>query len=149
MKRYNAGEGLGVQYDVHISREHYLDGTIKIGNNVFLAKHVFIDYSGDVVIEDDVKIANGVIIQSHHRDLEACRNGKDVNIPSSIRICEGAYIGSRAIILDSCNSIGKYSRIGAGAVVTKDVPDYAVVVGVPAKVVKILNQENGQNSDAI
>lgn len=77
--------------------------------------------------------------------MEACRKGEDVNIATSLRICEGAYIGSRAIILDSCNYIGKYARIGAGAVVTKDVPDYALVVGVPAKVVKMLNQ-NGDKS---
>ena len=134
-KRYNAGENLAIQFDVHICREHYLDGTIKIGNNVTIAKHVFIDYTGEIIIEDDVKITNGVIIESHHRDLEANRNGDDVNIPTSLRICEGAYIGSRSIVLDSCDYIGKYSRIGAGAVVTKDVPDYALVVGVPAKVV--------------
>lgn len=140
-KRYNAGEGLAVQFDVHISREHYLDGTIKIGNNVTLAKHVFIDYSGEVIIEDNVKIANGACFETHHRDLESYRNGEDVNIPTSLRISEGAYIGSRAIVLDSCNYIGKNSRVGAGAVVTKDVPDYALVVGVPAKVVKFVNQE--------
>ena len=141
-KRYNAGKDLFVQFDVHIGREHCLDGTIKIGDNVTLAKHVFIDYSGEVIIEDNVKIANGACFESHHRDLEAYRNGEDVNIPTTLLICEGAYIGSRAMILDSCNYIGKYSRIGAGAVVTKDVPDYAVVVGVPAKVVKIMSQES-------
>lgn len=138
-KRYNAGRNLFVENDVNISRQHYLDGSISIGDNVLLAKHVFIDYTGDVVIDNNVKIANGVCIESHHRDLEAYKHGEDVNVPTSLHICEGAYIGTRAIILDSCNYIGKYSRIGAGAVVTKDVPDFAVVVGVPAKVVKIMN----------
>lgn len=51
---------------------------------------------------------------------------------------EGAVIGSRAIILNSCNYIGKNARVGAGAVVTKDVPDNAIVVGVPAHIVKIM-----------
>ena len=86
-------------------------------------------------------MANGVIIETHHRDLEAYRDGHDVNIPTRLEIGEKAYLGSRAIILDSCNYIGKYARIGAGAVVTKDVPDYAVVVGVPAKVIKTLSHE--------
>ena len=67
--------------------------------------------------------------------------GKDVNIPTELVIGEKAYIGTRAIILDSCNYIGKYARIGAGAVVVKDIPDYAVAVGVPAKVVKIIPHE--------
>lgn len=137
-KRYHAGKNLFVEYDVHLSRQHYLNGTISIGDNVVIAKHAFIDYSGEVIIDNNVKIAAGVSIESHHRDLEAYQQGKDVNIPTKIHICEGAYIGTNAIILDSCNYIGKYSRIGAGAVVTKDIPDYAVAVGVPAKVVKML-----------
>lgn len=137
-QRYNMGKGCLIEFDVHLTRQHYLDGTISIGDHVLLAKHVFIDYSGEVVIEDGVKLTNGVIIESHHRDIDAYEKGLDVNIPTSIRICEKAYIGSRAIILDSCNYIGKNARIGAGAVVTKDVPDNAVVAGVPAKVIRML-----------
>ena len=115
-----------------------MNGTLKIGNHVTLSKHVYIDYSGDVIIEDGVKITQGVIIESHHRDLEAYNQGINVNVPTKLLIRENAYIGSRAIILDSCNYIGKNVRIGAGAVVTKDIPDNAVAVGVPAKVVKYL-----------
>lgn len=137
-KHYSMGEGCMVEYGVELSRQHHLSGTIKIGNHVLLAKNVFIDYSGNVQIDDNVKIAAGVSMESHHRDLEAYQQGKDINIPTELHICEGAYIGTHAIILDSCNYIGKHSRIGAGAVVTKDVPDYSVVVGVPAKVVKML-----------
>lgn len=142
-ERYNAGKNLLVEYDVNISRQHYLDGIITIGNSVLLAKHVFIDYSGQVLIEDKVKIAAGVSIETHHRDLDAYKDGKDVNIPTSLRICEGAYIGTNAIVLDSCNCIGKFARIGAGAVVTKDIPDYAVAVGVPAKVIRYLSSPEG------
>ena len=139
-KRYNIGDHCHIGHDVMLERHHYLPGTIKIGNHVTLAKHVFIDYTGDVVIEDGVKMAAGVIIESHHRDLEAYKNGKDINIPTKLLICENAYIGTNAIILDSCNYIGRNVRIGAGAVVTKDIPDNAVAVGVPAKVIKILEK---------
>lgn len=45
-------------------------------------------------------------------------------------------MGSRAIILSSCHYIGKNARVGAGAVVTKDVSDNTIVAGVPAKVIK-------------
>lgn len=137
-KRYNAGNGLCVEYDVNISRQHYLDGTIHIGNNVLLAKHVFIDYSGHVVIKDNVQLANGVIIESHSHNCHSdYRLPKNDIIQTSLTIEEGAVIGSRAIILASCHYIGKNARVGAGAVVTKDVPDYAIAVGVPAKVVRI------------
>lgn len=137
-KKYGIGEGCQIADNVILERHHYKWGTIKVGKHVNLSRNVYIDYTGEVIIEDGVKITNGVIIESHHRDLEAYNDGKDVNIPTKLLIREHAYIGSRAIILDSCNYIGKNSRIGAGAVVTKDIPDYSVAVGVPAKVVKVL-----------
>ena len=140
-KRYNMGKGCNISTNVILERHHGLYGTITIGENVILSKNVFIDYSGEVIIKNGVGIANGVIIESHHRDIEERNKGKDVNIPTRLEIGENVYIGSRAIILDSCNYIGKYARIGAGAVVTKDVPDYAVVVGVPAKVVKYVEHD--------
>jgi acetyltransferase-like isoleucine patch superfamily enzyme len=136
-KRFNMGNGVGIEHGVLLSRTHGLNGTISIGNHVVLARNVFIDFSGEVEIKDNVIIGADVIIESHHRDLDAYKLGKDINIPTKLTIEEKAYIGVRAIILDSCNYIGKNSRIGAGAVVVKDVPDNVTVVGVPAKVIKI------------
>lgn len=137
--RYTIGEHCFIGHDVIIDRHHYLNGTLQVGDHVLLSKHVHIDYSGDVVIEDRVKLAEGVIIESHHRDLEAYLQGRDINIPTKLHICENAYIGTRAIILDSCSYIGRNARIGAGAVVTKDIPDNTVAVGVPARVIKVLD----------
>lgn len=139
-KHYSMGYGCNVEYGVEFSRQHHLAGSLTIGNHVLFAKNVFIDYSGDVIIDDNVRLAAGVCIESHHRDLEAFIQGDDVNIPTKLHICQSAFVGTHSIILDSCNYIGKFARIGAGAVVTKDVPDYAVVVGVPAKVVKYVNE---------
>ena len=141
-KRYHAGKNLFVEYDVNISRQHHLEGTISIGDNVLLAKHVFIDYSGNIVIKNNVNIGNGVIIVTHHHAFHSNPQvPRNVIEPTNLIIEEGAVIGSRAIILASCHYIGKNVRIGAGAVVTKDIPDYAVAVGVPAKVVKMLSHE--------
>lgn len=136
-KRYHMGAHCLVEYDVELSRQHYLPGTVSIGNNVLLAKHVFIDYSGQLVIKDRVKITNGVIIETHTHDLDAYNKGADIDIPTSLLIQENAFIGSRAIILPTCHYIGKNARIGAGAVVTKDIPDNALAAGVPAKIIKI------------
>lgn len=138
MKRYNIGKGSKVSNGVVIERNHYLEGAISIGNNVVLSKNVYLDYSGELIIHDHVTIANGVIIETHHNDMDAYIQGKDINIPTRLEIAEGAFLGARSIILDSCNYIGKFARVGAGAVVTKDIPDYAVAVGVPAKVVKYI-----------
>ncbi len=139
-ERYNAGKNLMVEYDVEISRQHYLDGTISIGDNVLLAKHVFIDYSGSVVIKDGVQLTNGVIIETHHHAFHSDPTvSRSVVTPSELIIEEGAVIGSRAIILSTCRHIGRFARIGAGAVVTKDIPDYVVAVGAPARVVRSLD----------
>lgn len=70
-KKYETGNNLMVEYDVNISRQHYLNGSIKIGDNVLLAKHVFIDYSGNVVIGNDVQLTNGVIIETHYHPFHS------------------------------------------------------------------------------
>ena len=57
------------------------------------------------------------------------------NISGEVNIGEGVYCGTGAKIINQKN-VGKLSTIGAGAVVIKDVPDYAVVAGVPAKIIK-------------
>ena len=138
-EHYNTGDNLFVENDVQLCQQHYLNGSISIGKNVLLAKHTFIDYSGKVVIKDNVQLTNGVVIESHfhpfHSEWE--QNRQQV-VATQLTIEEGAVIGSRAVVLASCHYIGKYARIGAGAVVTKDVPDYAVVVGVPATVKRIM-----------
>lgn len=141
-KRYNMGKNCFVEHGVELSRQHYLNGSVSIGDNVTLAKNVFIDYSGQVIIKNGVKMGADVIIETHHRDLIENEKGNDVNIPTDLLIEENAYIGVRALILDSCNYIGKNARIGAGAVVTKDVPDNVTVVGVPAKIIRYHNDQN-------
>lgn len=78
---------------------------------------------------------------SHHNVIEdyafvgpnACTGG-------NVHIKEGAFIGIGASIIPNI-TIGKWSTVGAGSVVIKDVPDYATVVGNPAKVIKYRNKE--------
>ena len=64
--------------------------------------------------------------------------GYEGELPSTpLEICEDVWIGARAIVLPGCKRIGAHSIIGAGAVVTHDVPDYAIVGGNPAKVIRM------------
>lgn len=64
--------------------------------------------------------------------------GAEGDLPDTpLEIGEDVWIGARAIILPGCKRIGGHSIIGAGAVVTKDVPNYAIVGGNPAKVLKM------------
>ena len=63
---------------------------------------------------------------------------KQGNKPSTpLHICSDVWIGARAIVLSCCKRIGKGVIIGAGSVVTKDIPDYAIVGGNPAKVIMV------------
>ena len=139
VKRFNLGEGAKVSNGVTIERNHYLEGSIRVGKNILLSKNVYIDYSGEVVIGHNVQIANGTIIETHHHAFHSNPMlSNEIVIPTKLVISDGVVIGSRAIILATCHYIGRNVRVGAGAVVTKDIPDYAVAVGVPAKVIKIL-----------
>lgn len=134
---FSIGKGGFIGEHVFFDREHRKQtGSLKIGNNVTITRNVHIDYTGFVVIKNNVSIGNGVEILSHYRDLEEREKGKDVNIQTSLLIEEGAYIGTRTVILASCNRIGKNVRIGACSVVTKDIPDNVMVAGVPAKIIK-------------
>lgn len=132
-ERFHAGKNLFVEYDVNISRQHYLDGTISIGDNVLLAKHTFIDYSGELIIHDNVAIANGVIIETHTHILKEKKGA--VAIPTRLEIGEYAQILSRAYIADTCHSIGRYAKIGAGSYIRSNIPPYAIVIGNPAKII--------------
>ena len=62
---------------------------------------------------------------------------KQGNKPSTpLYICSDVWIGARVIVLPGCKRIGRGVILGAGPVVTKDIPDYAIVGGNPAKVIK-------------
>ena len=140
MNRYGMGKGCIVEHGVNLSRQHYLPGELKVGNYVRLCKDTFIDYSGGVELGDYVTLCYGTSIETHDHDLGEWGKGKEISIPSGLKIGEGAFIGLHATILNSCNYIGKYARIGSGAVVTKDIPDYAMAVGVPARVIKYVQE---------
>lgn len=132
-KKYKTGTNLFVEWDVDISRQHYLDGHISIGNNVSLAKHVFIDYSGSVVIEDGVHISARSIVESHRHEFLP---GLPMTaFPASIRLEEGVWVGTNSIICESCKCIGRFAQIGAGSVVRNSIPPYAIVIGNPANII--------------
>jgi len=131
-------------------------GSIQIGNYVIINQNTRIFSAAEIIIEDDVMISWGCnIVDSNMHSVhsadrlndtrtarEAIRThtmGQNVDyskiVSKPIVIKEGAWIGFNAIILKGV-TIGKGAIVGAGSVVTKDVPDFAVVVGNPAKVVK-------------
>ena len=97
---------------------------------------VYFDLQGSkIIVEDNVSFSEGVIVFTHSHYFEKS-NWRDLPIirvsnPTIFR--EKSYIGTNAIILDTCKYIGVSSVIGTGSVVTKNVPDYEIWAGNPAK----------------
>ena len=109
-----------------------------IGDNVGIAANAFIGVRGKIKIGSNTIFGPNVSIHAENHNFQ------DINKPiklqgetrKGVTIGEDCWVGSKAIILDGV-TVGNHSVIAAGAVVTKDVPAYAVVAGVPAKVIKM------------
>lgn len=116
----------------------YHNNDLEIGDGTWIGQQCFFHSAGGLIIGRNVGIGPGVkIITSLHGE-------EGVNIPilhsklafQPVVVDDDADIGVGAIVLPGV-SIGKGAQVGAGAVVTKDVPPYHVVAGVPAKTIKI------------
>lgn len=105
--------------------------SLEISNYVQINDDVFIDYSGNVQIGTNTLISDETLIYSHSHGYDP----RSKPIGQSLDIGQDVWIGMRASILESCNTIGDFAIIGAGAVVTKDVQAGEIVAGVPAKVI--------------
>ena len=112
------------------------DGTCRIGNHVWIGPHSYFD-ARHLVIEDYVGWGPGAKV------LGSSHTGKPTDIPiiatelsiKPVVIGYGADVGTNATILPGVH-VGEHCIVGAGAVVTADIPAYAVVAGVPARVIR-------------
>ena len=122
MKNSKIGEKCNIGQNVVISPDVILGKNVKIQNNVSV-------YTG-VICEDDVFLGPSMVFTNVTNPRSHVIR-KDEYKRTLVKI--GASIGANAVIICG-NDIGKYSFVGAGAVVTKNVPDYALVVGNPGRV---------------
>lgn len=107
-------------------------GRLFVGSRAQVNRNAQLDFSGDLIIERNALISAEAIIYTHD-------HGHDPRSEPSfspLRIREGAWVGVRAIILPSVNYIGANAVIGAGAVVTNDVPDGTVFVGAKGRLIQ-------------
>lgn len=122
---------------------------VTVGDRCKISSHIFI--CEGVTIEDDVFVGHGVtfINDPYPRATVDGRLQTDADwtaIPTRVRL--GASIGSNATIMCGL-TIGQHALVGAGAVVTRDVPDYAIVAGVPAHVVGDVRERKPQKWSAL
>ena len=118
-------------------------GPVKIGNHVFIgASNVII---GPVTLHDHIMTAQHVVMSGLNHGFESVDTAFRYQpcTVSEIVIHEGCWIGANVVITSGV-TVGKYSIIAAGSVVTKDIPPYSMVAGNPAKLIRQFNHETKQ-----
>lgn len=115
------GEGCNIGQNVVVSPEVVLGKNVRVQNNVSI-------YTG-VICEDDVFLGPSMVFTNVINPRSAISRKSEY---AGTLVKQGATIGANATIVCG-HTIGRYAFIGAGAVVTKDVPDYALVTGNPAR----------------
>lgn len=112
---------------------------VTIGNNVIINQNCLMMAAGGITIDDDAMLAaNCQLLSNNHDPYE-----RMIITCKPIHICKGAWLGAGATVTAGV-TIGKYAIIGASSVVTHDIPDYAVAVGSPAKIIKYLDKDKEQ-----
>lgn len=132
LKFKNYGKNNFVWFPVKIIGKN----NIEIGSNVVINSFTHMWGAGGIIIGNNVMIASNVVITSLTHDYNSTNMRFSPIIKKKVIIGDDVWIGAGAIILPGIN-IGKGAVVGAGAVVTSDVPEFAIVIGNPAKVLKI------------
>ena len=153
------GDGTKIWHFSHIQSNSVIGENCSIGQNVNIGSNVKIGNS--VKIQNNVSVYEGVELEdfvfcgpamvfTNITDPRSKYPQRGSKYYKKTIVREGASLGANSTIVCG-NSIGKHSFVGAGAVVTKDVPDYALMVGVPAKrvgwVCECGNKINAQDSN--
>jgi maltose O-acetyltransferase len=125
------GVRIGRGSTIHTGAVFYKASNIILGEDTIIGENAVLDGRDRLIIGSHVDIASEVMIYNAEHDIND-DNFSAVTAP--VEIGDYVFIGPRAIILPGVK-IGKGAVIGAGAVVTKDVEDFMIVGGVPAKVI--------------
>lgn len=130
-------EGARIGRNCIIGRGAYVGAGVQIGDNVKLQNHALVYEPAR--LEDGVFIGPAVVLTNDTYPRSVDPHGllkrADDWEPVGVDIREGASIGARAVCVAPV-TIGRWATVAAGAVVTRDVPDYALVAGVPARRVR-------------
>ena len=112
-----------------------------VGKNVAIGDHVRIDWghADQIFIDDYVQLTGGCRLLCHKRDLSDYHKGDNAADfgykVQSVHLCKGCQIGMESLIMPGV-TVGEGAIVGAGSLVTKDIPAWTIATGRPAKVVK-------------
>lgn len=151
LRRYGAVIGEHVRFQPPLTihnaalRPAPFYGNLSVGDNCFFGRELLLDLQDRIAIEENATISHRVMILTH-TDLgeSPLKDGPFPPSQAPVTIRRGAYIGAGALILPGVE-IGECAVVGAGAVVTKDVPARTIVVGVPARFLRFVEPRNSSN----
>lgn len=126
-----AGIRMGKGSVIHTGARFYEPKNVSIGDDTIIGEQAVLDGRDKIKIGSHVDIASQVMVYNSQHDIHSA-TFEATNAPVTIE--DYVFIGPRAIILPGV-TIGRGAVVAAGAVVTKDVPEFAVVGGVPAAVI--------------
>lgn len=130
--------GLDVQRST-INGSHFIGGRgISIGRDVFLNYGVFLDAAAPIIIGDRVSFGPRVTVLTGSHELGGVQRRAGAIVTQEVHIHDGAWVGAGAIVLPGI-TIGEGAVVAAGAVVTEDVPPNTMVGGVPARILRRLD----------
>lgn len=132
-------EDVIIQEDCWIATDSIINSNpiLQIGKGCVIGRNNEIYATKSIVIEDNVLTADRVYISDNlhdYRNPDVPVINQPIKQIKTVRIGEGSWIGIGVAVIGA--KIGKHCVIGANAVVTKDIPDYSIAVGIPAKVIK-------------
>ena len=126
-----AGMKIGKGSTIHMGARFYNPENIEIGEDSIIGEGAVLDGREKLIIGNHVDIASEVMIYNAAHDVQS----EDFHaVFAPVEISDHVFIGPRAIVLPGVR-IGKGAVVGAGAVVTKDVSDFSIVGGIPAKAI--------------
>jgi UDP-2-acetamido-3-amino-2,3-dideoxy-glucuronate N-acetyltransferase len=120
--------GASIGADCNVCDHAFVEGGAVLGDSVTVKNNVLV-WDG-VTVEDEVFLGPNVVFTNDPRPRVAFKKGREAWLPTLV--CRGATIGANATIVCGV-TIGRWAFVGAGSVVTGDVPDHALVVGNPGR----------------
>ena len=151
----NIAKNVEISEGTKIWMNSQLRENVKIGKNCIISKDVYIDL--DVKVGDGCKIQNGVYVYKGVENEQDVFLGPNVTFTNDklprafintwevtkTKLRRGVSIGANATIICGI-TLGEYCMVGAGSVVTKNVPPFSLVVGNPAKVIGLVDKEGNR-----